>query len=87
MELWKIIMITAVSYGFGALVSVIQCHPNRAFDEAFRAAKELYSDFDLGFKSGVEAAQKVDSDFDAGFEAGWNSAFDAIRSTFEDGQS
>lgn len=80
MTLLKVILLCVLSYAFGAAVSIIVAHPGKAFDAGWKAAKEMFSDYDRGFQNGIEAAQQVNSDFNAGFKAGWDEAFEAIRS-------
>lgn len=76
-EIITIVIAVTLGYTFG----VFWCHPTKQFEEGWNRAKAFFTDWEDGFRTGVEHASKVFQDYDQGFgdgfECGFNAALDS----------
>lgn len=71
-----------IFYFFGITICIFFCHPTKSFEEGWNKAKEFFTDWNDGFRVGVEHASKVFQDYEQGvgdgFESGWYAALEQI---------
>lgn len=71
-----------IFYFLGITIGVFFCHPAKSFEEGWNKAKEFFTDWDDGFRIGVEHASKVFQDYEQGFgdgfESGWYAALEQM---------
>ena len=65
-----------IPYFSGMIVTFLMFHPVKEWKAGYKAARERYNNWDLGFDEGYKCARKHFQNFDEGFGEGFEAGFD-----------